>query len=338
MEIRARNTNDLMLQVYPHLAAAPEQSSRNGPVRRIMEPVSILLTHPWERVNFHPVRDANPYFHLMEGLAMLAAFNNVPFLAHFAKSFAQFSDDGQTVNAFYGTRARRWNSPVKDMALGMDQLDLVIADLQKNPDSRQEIVQLWTPMDLVRTTKDKACNLCMLFDVRDGYLWMTTFNRSNDAVLGGVSGANIVHLSMFQEYVAAALDFPMGGWWHVSNNLHVYTDQPQWLKLFPIEHHSDPYPNMTIVPLFESALDKSQFDVELAGFLGIASALAVEGKNAHISPHFGLPFINGVAVPMFNAWQSHKDKRDHAALNTLSTCIAPDWRDAAVSWITRRLK
>lgn len=115
MEIIARNTNDLAAKVYRALEVTGVQDqSRNGPVLRFDGPVTICLTHPWERANYCPIRDANPFFHVMESVAMLSNWNSVRLLSYFAKNMASFSDNGRTYNAFYGTRARSYH--------GLDQL------------------------------------------------------------------------------------------------------------------------------------------------------------------------------------------------------------------------
>ena len=45
------------------------------------------------------------------------------------------------------------------------------------------------------------CNTAIYFKVREGKLNMTVSNRSND-VIWGTFGANVVHMSILQEYVA----------------------------------------------------------------------------------------------------------------------------------------
>lgn len=335
MEIKTRNTNTLAPKLYDVLRReGVRTSSRNGPVLRFKEPVSICLSHPHERVNFCPVRDANPFFHLMEGLAMIGNHNSAKLLAYFAKPIAQFSDDGRTFNAFYGERARyTWG----------DQLSVVIDELRVKPDTRQALIQLWHPGDLTLRTKDKACNLSMLFSRdEEDRLCMTTFNRSNDAVLGGVSGANIVHLSMFQEYVAGALDRPIGPWWHISNNLHVYTEQSQWLKMETGDGGINVYDAFTdpLVPLLASSAERSRFDSNLNVLLAHMSYAAHHPEEGPRILHEGFdhPFMGGVAVPMWNAWQMHKARSEATAQHYASAIVAPDWRAACLRWLERRAK
>ena len=83
------------------------QQSRNGPVRVANEPVTITYRQPRHRVLFHPVRDANPFFHLFESIWMLAGRDDVKWLAKFNARMADYSDDGVTLTSAYGLR---WNA------------------------------------------------------------------------------------------------------------------------------------------------------------------------------------------------------------------------------------
>lgn len=346
MELKSRNTNTLQPRLYRLLSSRGVTStSRNGPVLKFNEPVSIMLTNPWERVNLCPVRDANPFFHLWEGLAMLAGVNSVPLMGHFAKNMLSFTDDGRRYNAFYGERARvKWG----------DQIDMAIEELISKPDSRQCVVNLWDPTDWHKNTKDKACNLQLLFSV-DQYrrLCMTTTNRSNDAIFGGVTGANIVHLSMFQEYVALATGylgqdspaevapeegFRLGPWWHFSNNLHAYTDNPKWNPLrdkaqetVDGSDYGEMYPGS--IALFN---DRDQFDYELAFLMDLALGVVRQREGTQIHGTFTEPFLANTAVPMFNAWAGHKMKNGIYAINEACRIEAPDWRTACINWLVRR--
>lgn len=336
MDITARNTNDLAPKVYALLQqTGVHDNSRNGPVLRFDEPVNILLTHPQERVHFSSERDCNPFFHFVEAMAMLAGVNSVPLMAHFAKRMATFSDNGQTFNAFYGTRARvTWG----------DQLNDVINELANKPNSRQAVVNLWDPADLTRDTKDKACNLMLLFSRHENTINMTSFNRSNDAIGGGVCGANVVHLSFFHEYVAHAVECVMGRWWHVSNNLHVYTENPPWEKLKNLSYNPSwgdfdyecgEREGFECVPLMTSPGEKVTFDHEVRRYCQWACQHAAEGCIM-LRKDYEAPFIRDTAVPLFNAWQYHKIKDYHNAHTAATQIKAVDWSVACDMWLERR--
>ena len=57
--------------------------TRNGTALEFDSPVLIHYTHPKERVIFYQERDANPFFHLMEALWMLAGRRDVKFVDKF---------------------------------------------------------------------------------------------------------------------------------------------------------------------------------------------------------------------------------------------------------------
>lgn len=340
MEFITENTNTLTPLLYKAVQQhGISQTSRNGNVIRLPGVTTCCLTKPWQRVNFCAERDANPFFHFIESMAMLAGLNDVKLMSFFAKNMANFSDNGLTYNAFYGTRARvTWG----------DQLDLVIKELHAKPDSRQAVVLLWDPADLLRETKDKACNLCLIFQVTpEGKLNMTTFNRSNDLIWGYGSGANVVHLSFFMEYVACALGLPMGEWWHSSANAHVYVDNPQWLKVQNLPD-SNVYSSevMEHRRLFE---DRATFDRELRSFLVRLQMACCEGRGDLLWPdpwkEFKSPYII-TACFIAQSYIRHKegtttdtpqDTATRTAHRIASAIPLDDWNLACTAWLERRM-
>lgn len=151
MEITARNVNQAFSDIFWRLKTGryePEQT-RNGPALVIPEPVITTYLYPQERVLFHKGRDANPIFHCLEAIWMLAGRRDVAFLQMFNSKIGQYSDDGKLFNAAYGYRWRKH--------FGFDQLESVIQILRKDPKTRQAVIQMWDQDDLVKKTKDKAC-------------------------------------------------------------------------------------------------------------------------------------------------------------------------------------
>jgi thymidylate synthase len=300
MEITAKNTNDLQFKAYEMIQEyGVHEDSRNGAVLRMPEPVLFKITEPLNFVNTCPVRDANPFFHVFESLAMLGSYNNVDFLGSIAGNMKTYTDDGVSYNAFYGERIRRtWG----------DQLRQVVETLKADPNSRQAVIQIWDARDLGSNTKDRACNLNMIFSIVNDKVRMTTTNRSNDAIWGIVSGANMVHLPFFLWYVCDALGMANESWFHFVNNLHVYTDNPKWDALTEApEPHSIGRMEDRDFPLFFPH-DEKIFDADLQVFLSLAHSQissAIEDKYLSArrqSKSFKTPFLNCVARPMLNAY------------------------------------
>tara|TARA_R110000822_G_scaffold11698_2_gene42465 strand:+ start:4988 stop:5998 length:1011 start_codon:yes stop_codon:yes gene_type:complete len=322
-----------------------KQSSRNGAVLRLPGVTTITISRPEEKVNFCHIRDANPFFHYFESLLMLGGNNDAIAMAAILPSMIGFSDNGITFNAFYGTRIRKNGK--------RDQLNEVIKLLRKDPNTRQAVIQIWDSADLVKQTKDKACNISMLFEISRGNrglaLNMTLFNRSNDAVWGTISGANIFHFAMFHQYVATALKIPMGEWTTVSNNLHVYVDNPKWEKLehyYSVSrmpsHMTNPYDDFRDAAKHHLVrrLNKPRTGEELQeimddSFLDFYRELRHQMSCGWVG--FTATDRRSMPMQMLSAFASYKNKNKAEAITTLEKAIIPlDIKTASIKWLHRR--
>ena len=105
--ITTNDVNDALCHGITYLLReGVEEPSRNGPVLVAPGPVITEYTTPRSRVLYSPTRDANPFFHFMESLWILAGSNDVAFVEYFAKNMRAYSDDGVTSWGAYGWRWR----------------------------------------------------------------------------------------------------------------------------------------------------------------------------------------------------------------------------------------
>jgi thymidylate synthase len=338
--LRARNVHEaLPIAVSFLLANKVERPSRNGPVLAAREPVTTVYDHPLERVLFWPERDANPFFHFYEALWMLGGRHDVAPVAHYVKRMREYSDDGVTIAGAYGWRWRHH-------FLGGDQLPKLIKLLRYKPDTRRAVLQMWDPTDDLTAAevgaRDVPCNLTTHFQVSAaGKLDMTVFCRSND-IVWGCYGANAVHLSYLQEYVAANVGVPVGRYWQVSDNWHAYraTLDPilsladrvfqshravQWQNPY-IQYDPDVPAAVAPYPLVNANTSPPNWDDDLNMFLD-------EGPAA-LGYHD--PFFRRVAVPMVLAHDAYKQQDWVAAKAFALQVAAADWQLAAVEWLQRR--
>lgn len=206
-------------------------------------------------------------------------------------------------------------------------------------------------------SKDVCCNLSVMFSLRREYvpkvavpggpgrgffnlLDMTVTNRSND-MIWGMLGANFVHFSFLQEYVAARLGAEVGKYHHFTNNLHVYETnwEPEaWLDKFESDHgYGETQDNITLFPLIK---DPVTFEKELPIFIAHHSVLCRESLASFGGWYtYTEPFFKDVAHPMLMAFFHHKTNREYdPALKACSMIKADDWRIAATQWITKRQK
>lgn len=342
MEILADNVNEAYERGLSWLAVAGiEEGSRNGAVIVAPEPVMTTYLYPFQRVLFSPLRDANPFFHLMESLWMLAGRNDVAFPAMFAANMRSFSDDGRTLHGAYG---HRWREH-----FGGDQLHVIIDELKKNPESRRCVLQMWDIVlagDLGKATnggKDVPCNTHAYLDARGGELNITVCCRSNDIVWGAY-GANAVHFSVLQEYLAAAIGCPVGKYRQFSNNYHLYPANLRNPENLPVRdllkqlasdasstNYYDFFSGHKDEDIVESLplvrTSAKQWSLDLDFFMGV-------GWKVY---DYADPFFSKTAVTMRRAWELRKEKAPKdEVLGVLKTIEAQDWRKACVDWVERR--
>lgn len=300
-----------------------ERNTRNGKALVCKHPFSTTYEKPTERVLFWPERDANPFFHLFEALWMLQGRRDVWFVAQFAKNLASYSDDGKTLHGAYGYR---WHEH-----FGVEQLVLIIDRLRRNPEDRRCVLGMWDPAaDLGRDGKDVPCNTHAYVQVNhEGKLELTVCNRSNDLVWGAY-GANAVHFSVLQEYLATCIGVPVGPYHQVSANTHVYEQHWKLLDLPASREDFDPYRDGLVQPKPLMTLPSYEWHRELRELL----------DRQHWQPTD--PFLRGTVEPMYRAWgvfrTTDEARVTHARDIVAQDVEASDWRKACVEWLERRIR
>jgi thymidylate synthase len=311
------------------------RDTRNGKVLQLRGPTTICYERPLERVIFWPERDANPYFHLLEAMWLLAGRNDVEFVARYAKRMREFSDDGKTFNGAYGYRWRKH--------FGYDQLEWIADELQANPNSRRCVLSMWDPGshepdgtpfegtgDLYlgfHGFKDVPCNTHAYFAINDsGFLDMTVCNRSNDLVWGCL-GANVVHFSFLLEYMAAKIGVPVGYYYQISNNLHGYLETIEPLRDLAGNCLISPYENGFVKP-YPLMTSCNAVDEDIAFHEDLENLDKYNGASA---------FFRDVVEPVRAAHQAHKAGDSMIALQRCKSILASDWRMACEQWLQRRI-
>ena len=328
--IAARNVSDgLYLTKLSLLEVGKKENTRNGWVLEFPTPFCVTYTHPTERVLFYPERDANPFFHLMESLWMLAGRNDVEWISKYNKRISDYSDNGRTFHGAYGHRWRNhFRGGPKEFK---DQLDQVMIRLHKFPNDRRAVVSMWDPnVDLVMHNdgKDYPCNTQIFFSKRGKVLNMTVINRSND-IVWGLFGANAVHMSMLQEYMAARTESEVGTYIHFSNNAHAYLDTLEKIK--------------DMQPDYESYLiigdDASQYHSQplVDNWLTFDEELALWFRNEEVNV-FENKFLSLTAFKVREGWHFWKQKNINKAIEICKTIEDRAWRKACVEWLERRNK
>jgi hypothetical protein len=337
--IRARNVHAALPLGLAYLRETGiPMPSRAGNVIAAPGPVTTVYERPTERVLFWPERDANPFFHLFEALWMLAGRKDLAFLTPFVKRMKNFSDDGVTLQGAYGYRWRKhWTVGVPGGKIEpIDQLERAITLLKSQPYSRRAVITMFDPVEDLRTdegSKDIPCNLMIDLGISYGKrdepnrLNMMTVARSHD-IIWGAYGANAVHFSFLQEYLAKRLELAVGTYTQVSWNYHAYEDV--FAKTYRgalaagAPSTPNPYEAGTVAP-YPIMTHPDAWDRDLALFMEDPSAYGYTNL-----------FFSSVAKPLWYAHRAYKRGDMEGALDLVDRCKAQDWRVSCREWLLRR--
>lgn len=210
--LTAHSANGLYTSVCRALTQQGTRTAPRGMPTTEVLGVHLRLTQPRRRfVNLPPARVLNPAFAVAEALWILSG-SDEPWIFTYNRSLRQYADEGRLQGA-YGPRMRNWQGAV-------DQLDHARRLLERDPDSRQAVIQLYDPQRDSRGHRDVPCTLNYRFFVRAGRLDMHTTMRSNDVWLG--LPYDLFTATILQELMAGWLGVKLGTYHHHVDSLHLY--------------------------------------------------------------------------------------------------------------------
>lgn len=161
---------------------------------------------------FVTVRDTSVEYVLGELLWYGASDNSVEFISAYGKMWERLSDDGVTNNSAYGYIATK--------KFGFDQVDQVIKQLKKDPNSRRAKININVPNVNSIMTNDEPCTLTIQFVIRDGKLNCTAMMRSNDVWFG--LPYDVMFFTTLQKLIARSLNIDVGTYFHFVTSMHMY--------------------------------------------------------------------------------------------------------------------
>jgi thymidylate synthase len=184
--------------------------SRDGEVHSEVINAITIIKDPTKNIMKDPVRNLSMRYGIGELLWYLSANNKLSQIQKYTKGWDRMTDDGETVNSNYGyCIAKKY---------GFDQLEFVINELKKNPNSRRAVIHIKEPSD--KPSKDVNCTVCLQFFIREGKLYMTAYMRSNDIWFG--FPYDVFQFTCLQIYLSMVLEVELGTYTHVAGSLHLY--------------------------------------------------------------------------------------------------------------------
>lgn len=121
----------------------------------------------------------------------------------------------------YGKQWRSWQAsgPYGELPHEIDQIQWVIDEIKRNPDSRRLVVSAWNVGDLDRMALH-PCHCLFQFYVADGKLSCHLYQRSADVFLG--VPFNIASYAALTHMVAAVCGLAVGDFVHSFGDAHLY--------------------------------------------------------------------------------------------------------------------
>jgi thymidylate synthase len=130
----------------------------------------------------------------------------------------EWADADGELGPVYGKQWRRWSG---GDGSEIDQIQWVVDEIKRNPDSRRLIVSAWNVADLPKMAL-MPCHTLFQFYVANGKLSCQLYQRSGDIFLG--VPFNIASYALLTHMVAQACGLGVGDFVHTLGDAHLYSN------------------------------------------------------------------------------------------------------------------
>jgi len=197
---------------------------------------------------------------IYELLWFLRGDTNVKYLnEHGVTIWDEWADAEGNLGRVYGAQWCDWRTPD---GRSIHQIDQVIAQIIKSPDSRRHIVSAWNVGELDQMALP-PCHALFQFFVQDGELSCQLYQRSADLFLG--VPFNIASYALLTMMVAQACDLKPGTFVHTFGDLHLYSNHLEQARL-QLTREPRPLPEMKLNPAVRNIHEFRYEDFELVGY------------------------------------------------------------------------
>ena len=207
-----------------------------------------------------------------ELLWFLRGDTNVKYLhQHGVSIWDEWADKEGSLGRIYGAQWCDWRRPD---GRSINQIDTVIDQIRRDPDSRRLIVTAWNPGELDQMAL-APCHALFQFSVQDGELNCQLYQRSADLFLG--VPFNIASYALLTLMVAQVCGLKAGTFVHTFGDLHLYSNHLDQARL-QLTREPRPLPRMKLNPAVKDIHAFKYADFELQDYNphpGIKAPIAV---------------------------------------------------------------
>jgi thymidylate synthase len=171
----------------------------------------------------------------------------------------EWADAEGNLGRVYGAQWTDWRGAD---GRSVNQIDNVVSQIRRNPDSRRLIVSAWNPSE-VDAMALPPCHTLFQFYVSEGRLSCQLYQRSADLFLG--VPFNIASYALLTLMVAQVTGLQPGDFVHTFGDLHIYSNHLDQVKL-QLSREPRALPTMTLNPERRELKDFVYEDFTLAGY------------------------------------------------------------------------
>lgn len=186
---------------------------------------------------------------IYELLWFLKGDTNVRYLQeHGVRIWNEWADENGDLGPVYGHQWRSW----PDYKGGtIDQIQNVLDQIKRTPDSRRMMVSAWNPAE-VDDMALPPCHCLFQFYVADGRLSLQLYQRSADTFLG--VPFNIASYALLTMMMAQVTGLRPGDFIHTTGDTHLYLNHLGQARL-QLTRTPRPLPTMRLNPEVKSLFD-----------------------------------------------------------------------------------
>lgn len=175
-----------------------------------------------------------------ELLWFLQGATNIAYLKENGVSiWNEWADEDGELGPVYGKQWRSWAAPDGET---IDQIQDVVGQIKRNPDSRRLIVTAWNPADVGKMALP-PCHAFFQFYVAEGKLSCQLYQRSADVFLG--VPFNIASYALLTMMVAQVCGLQSGEFIWTGGDTHLYLNHLEQVKL-QLSREPRPLPQLRI--------------------------------------------------------------------------------------------
>lgn len=183
----------------------------------------------------------------------------------------EWADADGDLGPVYGHQWRRWQGPDGQE---FDQMQWLLDEISRNPDSRRLVISAWNVADLPKMAL-QPCHALFQFYVADGKLSCQLYQRSADIFLG--VPFNIASYALLTHLVAQVCGLKVGYFVHTLGDAHLYSNHLEQARE-QLARPPRPLPTLRLNPAVRDLFAFRYEDVAIEGYdpcPGIKAPVAV---------------------------------------------------------------